>query len=232
MSIKAIITGATGMVGEGVLHECIQHPDVSSILVITRKPIEVKNPKVKELIHADFSDFSAIEGELNGYNAAYLCMGTTSFLVSEETYHHITFDLTLALARPLVRLNPDITLTYVSGAGTDESEEGRLMWTRVKGKTENELLRLPAKQAFMFRAGAIVPTKGLKNAYAFYKILNPFFPIIRKLFPKMVSSLKEIGQAMIHVTKHGYEKPVLEVIDIVKIAKREGEITNELKMDN
>jgi len=219
MSIKAVVTGATGMVGEGVLHECIQHPQVESILVIGRKPCRVNHPKVKEILHSDFSDFTPIMESLKGYNAAYLCMGTTSFLVSEETYSRITYDLTLALARPLVELNPDITLTYVSGAGTDSTENGRLMWTRVKGRTENALLALPAKQAYMFRAGGILPTPGLKNAYTFYKILNPILPLVRKILPNQFSSLKEIGEAMIQVTLNGYEKQILEVKDIVKAAK-------------
>lgn len=230
--IRAVITGATGMVGEGVLHECIHHPDVESILVITRKPTGVQHPKVKELIHADFSDFSSVESELEGYNAAYLCMGTTSFLTSEEKYSFVTYDLTMALARPLVEVNPDITLCYVSGAGTDSSEEGRLMWTRVKGKTENDLIKLGAKQAYMVRAGGIIPTRGLNNAYTFYKILNPILPLARKVFPKTISSLEEIGQAMIQATKHGYEKQILEVTDIVELARRAGGSLDEHKMDN
>lgn len=232
MAIKAIVTGATGMVGEGVVHECINHPGVESVLIITRKPTGIQHSKVKEIIHADFSDFTAIKQSLTGFNAAYLCMGTTSFLVSEETYSHITYDLTLALARPLVELNPGITLTYVSGAGTDSTEQGRLMWTRVKGKTENALLELPAKQVYMFRAGGITPTKGLKNTYTLYKVLNPILPLMRKLLPKQFSSLKEIGLAMIHVTKNGYTQSILEVTDIVKLAQDEGETLNELKLDN
>ena len=219
--IKAVVTGATGMVGEGVLHECIKHPDVESVLVITRRPTGVQHPKVKELIHGDFSDFSSVEAELEGYNAAYLCMGTTSFLTSEENYTHITHDLTLALARPLVKLNPDMTLCYVSGAGTDSTEAGKLMWTRVKGKTENDLIKLGARQAFMVRAGGIIPTKGLKNAYFFYRLLNPILPLTRKLLPKMISSLEEIGLAMIQATKNGYDTPFLEVSDIVELARRE-----------
>ena len=153
------------MVGEGILHECLNHPDVESVLVINRKPCGKEHPKLKELLHGDFSDFSAIEQELIGYNAAYLCMGTTSFRMSEENYSRITHDMTLALAQPLSRLNPNMTDCYVSGAGTDSSENGRLMWTNVKGKTENALMRLPFKQAFMFRAALIQPTKGLENTY-------------------------------------------------------------------
>ena len=224
--MRVIVTGATGMVGEGVLHECLRHPEVESVLVITRKSTGIQHPKMKELIHQDFSDFSSVESELSDYQAAYLCMGTTSFLTSEAKYSHITYDLTLALAQPLARLNPDITLCYVSGAGTDASEEGKLMWTRVKGKTENALQALSSKPAFMFRAGIISPTKGLQNAYTFYKIVNPILPLVRKVMPKMISSLEEIGLAMIQVTRSGYESKVLEVVDIIKSAERERKFLN------
>ncbi len=218
MSINAVITGSTGMVGEGVLHECLNHPNVDSVLVINRQSCGIEHPKLSEIIHADFSDFTALESSLKGYNAAYLCMGITSFRASEEVYTRITHDMTLALAGPLVKLNPDITLTYVSGAGTDGTESGRLMWTRVKGKTENALLGLPAKRAFMFRAGGITPTEGLKNTYTFYKILNPFFPFLRRLMPNSICSLEEIGLAMIQATLSGYHKSILEVADIVDLA--------------
>jgi len=186
--------------------------------MINRKPCGKEHPKLKEILHGDFSDFSAIEQELVGYNAAYLCMGTTSFMMSEENYSRITHDMTLALAQPLSRLNPNMTVCYVSGAGTDSSENGRLMWTNVKGKTENDLLKLPFRQAFMFRAGLIQPTKGLENAYLMYKLVNPIIPLLRKLFPGMVSSLREIGQAMIEATRSGYKEQIIEVKDIVQLA--------------
>ena len=218
MSIKAIITGSTGMVGEGVLHESLNHPDVESVLVINRKSCGIEHPKLSEIIHTDFSDFSSIESSLKGYNAAYLCMGTTSFLVSEEKYTYVTYDLTMALATPLATLNPEITICYVSGAGTDSTEEGRLMWTRIKGKTENDLLKLPNKQSFMFRAGMIQPTQGLENAYLMYKLVYPIIPLLRKIFPGIVSSLKEIGIAMIEATRSGYKSQIIEVNDIVQLA--------------
>lgn len=223
MKIKAIITGSTGMVGEGVLHECLNHPEVESVLVINRKTCGTTHPKLKEILHSDFSDFSAIEEKLVGYNAAYLCMGTTSFLVSEEKYSHVTHDLTMALATPLAKLNPEITICYVSGAGTDSTEAGRLMWTRVKGKTENDLLKLPNKQSYMFRAGLIQPTPGLSNAYLMYRVVNPVIPILRKIFPGMVSSLKEIGVAMIEATRSGYPSQIIEVTDIVQLAANNNE---------
>ena len=219
MKIKAIITGSTGMVGEGVLHECLNYPDLESVLVINRRSCNVKHPKLKEIIHEDFSDFSSLENELSGYNAAFLCMGVSSAGMKEKRYTHLTYDLTMALARPLSRLKPDISLCYVSGLGTDSSEKSRIMWARVKGKTENDLLKLPVKQAYMFRPGFIGPTKGLNNAYTFYKVINPLYPLLRKLFPKYISNLKEIGLAMINTVNIGYDKHILEVRDIVKLAK-------------
>ncbi|MCH7763930.1 MAG: NAD-dependent epimerase/dehydratase family protein [Candidatus Marinimicrobia bacterium] len=218
MKVKAIITGSTGMVGEGVLHECLNHPDIESVLVINRRSCNVHHAKLKEIIHQDFSDFSSIENELSGYNAAFLCMGVSSFGMREDKYTHLTYDFTMALARPLSTLNSDMTACYISGAGTDSSQKGRIMWARVKGKTENDLLKLPFKQAYMFRPGFIRPTKGLKNAYLFYKIVNPLFPVFRVLFPKYVTTLKEIGLAMIHTVNKGYDKQILEVRDIVKLA--------------
>jgi nucleoside-diphosphate-sugar epimerase len=182
MALNVIITGSTGMVGEGVLHECLLHSEVESILVINRKSCGLTHPKLKEILHEDFSDFSGLEQELTGYDAAYLCMGVTSLGLNEEKYRRITYDMTLALAEPLARLNPEITVCYVSGAGTDSSESGRNMWTRVKGRTENALLKLPTKQAFMFRAALIQPTKGLKNTYTAYKVINPIIPLLRKYF--------------------------------------------------
>ena len=219
MRIKAIITGSTGMVGEGVLHECLNHPEVESVLVINRRPCNVQNSKLKEIIHKDFSDFSSIVNELSGYDAAFLCMGVSAAGMKEDKYTHLTYDLTMALAKPLAKLNPEMTFCYVSGAGTDSTEKGRMMWARVKGKTENDLLKMNFKQAYMFRPGFIRPTKGLKNAYTFYKVINPIFPVLRVLFPKFLSTLSEVGLAMINTVSKGYDKKVLEVEDIVKLAK-------------
>lgn len=223
MSIKAIITGSTGMVGEGVLHECLKHPEVKSVLVINRKACGIEHPKLKEIIHSDFSDFSAVENELRGYNTAYLIMGVSSAGMSEEKYTHMTFDLTLALARPLKKLNPEMTLCYVSGSGTDSTEKGRMMWARVKGKTENNLLNLGFKQAYMFRPGFIEPTPELKNTYNFYKYLKPVIPILRKLFPKHIISLEEIGLAMIRVATAGSNRQILEIGDIRNLSKFDSE---------
>jgi len=218
MKIKAIITGVTGMVGEGVLHECLQHPEVKSVLVINRKPCGVKHQKLIEIIHSDFFDLSPIDIHLAGYNACYFCAGVSSVGKKEEEYKHITYDLTLNFAKTLLKLNSEMTFCYISGVGTDSTEKGRSMWARVKGKTENDLLKLGFKDAYMFRPGYIQPTKGLKNTYKIYKFFTSFYPILKTLFPKYVVSLEELGKSMINVTLHGSEKKVLECKDIVKLS--------------
>ena len=170
MKIKAIITGATGMVGEGVLYECLNHPDVESVLVINRRSCHTIHPKLKEIIHENFFNFSSIEEQLSGYNACFFCLGVSSVGMNEEKYTKVTYDLTLGFAGTLARLNPEMTFCYVSGAATDSSEKGKMMWARVKGKTENDLMKLPFKRAYMFRPGFMQPTKGLKNANKMYKV--------------------------------------------------------------
>jgi uncharacterized protein YbjT (DUF2867 family) len=217
--IRAIITGATGMVGEGVLHECLQHPQVEAVLVINRKPCGVVHPKLKEIIHADFFDISVIEGQLSGYNACYFCLGVSSIGMKEPEYYKLTYTLTLNFAQTLSKLNTDMTFCYVSGGSTDSSEKGSSMWARVKGKTENDLAKLPFKQEYNFRPGYMHPTKGLKNVLPYYKYFSWLYPAVRKLFPQFVSTLAELGQAMINVTLKGYDKRILEVRDIVAAAK-------------
>ncbi|MFB3055726.1 MAG: NAD-dependent epimerase/dehydratase family protein, partial [Ignavibacteriaceae bacterium] len=165
--INAIIFGATGMVGEGALHECLKHPDIESVLVINRRSCRVNHKKLKEIIHTDFLNFFPLESEIAGYNACYFCMGVSSIGKKEEEYTRITYDLTIHVANTLLKLNPDMIFTYVSGVGTDSTETGRSMWARVKGKTENDLRKLPFKASYMFRPGYIQPTKGLKNTYKF-----------------------------------------------------------------
>ena len=207
------------MVGEGVLHECLLHPDVESVLSISRRTCGMRHVKLKEILHQDFSDFSGIEKELSGYNAGFFCMGVSSVGKTEKTYRHLTYDLTLALARLLARLNPDMTICYVTGMGADSSEQGRVMWARVKGKTENELMKLSFRGAYMFRPGFIRPTKGLKNTHGFYRVLDPLFPLGKLLFPKAFLTLKEIGLAMINSVAARPEKRVLEVSDIAALAR-------------
>ena len=219
MKIKAIITGTTGMVGEGVLHECLNHPKVESVLVINRRACNVSHPKLKEIIHDNFYDLSKIEDQLKDFNACFFCLGTTSIRKSEELYTKITYNLTKVFADILVKLNPDLTFCYVSGSGTDSTEKGKIMWARVKGRTENYLIKLFPK-AYMFRPALILPTKGLKNKLTLYKIFYPLLPVVKLLFPKYVCSLKEVGLAMINSVIRGYEKNRLEVGDIIKLAKK------------
>jgi hypothetical protein len=217
--IRAIITGATGMVGEGVLHECLLSDKVEQVLVINRRPCGITHPKLKEIIHADFYDISAIQSQLVNYNACYYCLGITSLRMKEEDYYKITYTLTLYIAGILAKQNPGMTFCYVSGAGTDGTELKRNMWMRVKGKTENDLMRLSFKRAYMFRPGLMKPTKGLKNTLTLYKVLSFMMPVFSLLFPKFVCTLKEVGIAMINVTEKEYPKSVLEVTDIVAAAK-------------
>ena len=220
MKIKAIITGTTGMVGEGVMHECLNHPDVEEVLIINRRKSGFQHPKLKEIIHNNFYDFTDIKNDLVGYNACFFCLGTTSVGKKEDEYTKITFEITIALADLLVKLNTDMTFCYISGAGTDSTEKGRSMWARVKGRTENYILKLGFRQAFAFRPGIIVPTKGLRNTLSFYKYLFFLLPVVKLIFPKYICSLKEIGLAMINSVNKGYDKNVLEVEDIKNLASK------------
>lgn len=217
--IRAIITGVTGMVGEGVLHECLLHPDVEQIVVVNRKPCGIRHPKLKEILHSDFFDLAPIAEELRGYNACFFCLGVSSVGMSEEAYTRLTYDLTLHMATLLSELNPDMTFCYITGSGTDSSEVGRSMWARVKGRTENALLRLPFKRAYMFRPGYIHPTKGLKNTHGYYKYLSWMYPLLRPILPQYFISLQELGTAMIKSITKGYDKPILESKDIIQLAK-------------
>jgi hypothetical protein len=219
--IKAIVTGVTGMVGEGVLHECLQHPDVESVLIINRKPSGITHPKLKEIVHPDFFDISPIESQLSGYNACYFCLGVSSVGMKEPEYTKMTYTLTMHVAEALSRQNPDMTFCYVSGASTDSTEKGKSMWARVKGKTENDLMKLPFAQVFAFRPGYLHPTPGLKNTLPLYKFIGWLYPILKKLYPKTGTLLSELGLAMINVTKFGYDKKILEVGDIETVADRQ-----------
>jgi hypothetical protein len=217
--IRAIITGTTGMVGEGVLHECLLHPQVESILIINRKPCGITHPKLKEIIHQDFFDFSAIEQELDGYNTCFFCLGISSIGVKEEVYYSMTYTLTMHVAETLSRLNNGMTFCYVSGAGTDSSEKGSSSWARVKGKTENDLMKLPFRQVYAFRPGFIRPTKGLKYAHKFFSYIGWVFPLGRALYPSGFCTMKELGLSMIFVAANGYEKKILEGRDILALGK-------------
>lgn len=216
--LRVIITGASGMVGEGVLHECLQHNRIGEVLVIGRTPCGVTHPKLKEVIHKNFFDLTAIENQVTGYDACLFCLGVTSLGKKEAEYFDLTYTLTVTFAETLVKHNIDMVFCYVSGSGTNSTEKGRIMWARVKGKTENELLKMPFKKAYMFRPGYMHPTSGLQHAHKYYSYLKWLYPILKTLAPNTVSTLAQLGQAMINVLLDGYEKPVLEVSDINKLA--------------
>ncbi|MEO6489706.1 MAG: NAD-dependent epimerase/dehydratase family protein [Ferruginibacter sp.] len=218
--IKVIITGSTGMVGEGVLHECLQHEAIESILVLNRKNCGIIHPKLKEIIHQDFYDIQPLESQLTGYNACFFCLGISSVGMQENEFYQLTYILTLHIAQTLRKLNPAMSFCYVSGAGTDSSEKGRIMWARVKGKTENDLQKLKFKNAYNFRPGGLQPTEGLKNTHSYYKYLGWLIPLIRLVAPKYISTLKELGLAMINSVTQGYDKNVLEVKDIIALSKK------------
>ena len=204
------------MVGEGVLLECLNHPEVEQVLVVNRNPGGVSHPKLREIIHSDFFNLAPVEQELIGFNACFFCLGVSSVGMSSEDYKHITYDLTLNLAQLLAKLNPEMTFCYVTGAGTDSSERGPTAWARVKGATENALMRL-FNQAYMFRPAFMRATPGQKNVKS-YKVFSWFYPIGRALYPSGFCTLKEVGLAMINAVTKGYPKQILEVEDIVKLA--------------
>jgi uncharacterized protein YbjT (DUF2867 family) len=219
--MKVILFGATGMVGQGVLRECELDPEVTAILSVVRTSTGQQHPKLHEIVHRDFFDFTALDPELSGFDACFFCLGVSSAGMSEERYRRITYDIALAAARTLVKLNPQITFIYVSGTGTDSSEQGRVMWARVKGQTENALLRLPFKAAYMFRPGVIVPLHGIKSRTALYRIpyiiMGPFLPLLKRLFPKQILTTETLGRAMLMVAKSGASKTVLESWEINKL---------------
>jgi uncharacterized protein YbjT (DUF2867 family) len=220
--VKAIVFGATGMVGQGVLLECLEHADVSAVLAVVRSSCGVEHEKLSEVIHSDFLDYSSIEHQIAGFDACFFCLGVSAAGMSEAGYHRMTYEFAVAAAEMLVRQNPDMTFCYVSGAGTDSSERGRSMWARVKGKTENHLMRLPFKASFMFRPAYIQPLKGIKSKTRVYRmiytVMGPFYPLLKTLFPKYVTTTEKVGRAMIRVARDGYARQVLENSDINTLA--------------
>ena len=221
MAIKAILFGASGMVGEGVLHTVLNDPNISSVLVIGRRPSGTVHEKMRELLHNNFFDLSNIESQLSGYTACYFCLGTTSLGKSEQEYYKTTYELTLHAAGTLSRLNPDMTFCYVSGEGTDSTEKGRTAWARVKGKTENDLMKLPFKAVYNFRPGFIRPIKGMKHTLRFAKPLEYLYPVLKTLLPSHGTTMENIGHAMVNVTLNGYPKHILENKDIDHAAARQ-----------
>ncbi len=220
--MKVIVTGATGMVGKGVLLECLDHPDIAEVLSISRKITDINHPKLKELIHQDFSEFDSVAEQLKGYDACYACMGVSAAGMKEEQYTKRTYDFTLSLAKELIKIDKDMTFNYVSGVGTDSTEKGRTMWARVKGKTENDLLNLGFKQAFMFRPGAIIPLRGIQPSSKMYRILinnlKWLIKLMKRISPDSVVDTTQIGLAMVNVTLRGYDKKIITPKDILVLA--------------
>jgi uncharacterized protein YbjT (DUF2867 family) len=220
--MNVILFGATGMVGQGVVRECLLDPNVHQILSIVRSPSGQQHPKLRELVHNSFFDYSAIEPQLAGFDTCFFCLGVSSAGMDEAKYTHLTYDLTLAAATALARFNPNMTFLYISGAGTDSTGRGRIMWARVKGKTENDLLKLPFRAAYMFRPGFIQALHGIRSKTKlyqfFYTALNPVLPLLKSAFRRQITTTEELGQAMLHVGKHGYPKFILETADIVRAA--------------
>lgn len=216
--MNVLIFGATGMVGQGVLRECLLDERVQRVLVVGRSSLGQQHEKLREIVQQNLFDISAIGPELASMNACFFCLGVSSAGMSEERYTHVTYDLTMSVAETLARLNPAMTFVYVTGAGTDSSEHGRVMWARVKGRTENALLRLPFKAAYMFRPAAIMPLHGITSRTRWYRILyaatRPLWPILRRFAPSYVTTTERVGQAMINVAAQGYPKRVLENPDI------------------
>jgi uncharacterized protein YbjT (DUF2867 family) len=219
--MNVVLFGATGMIGQSVLRECLLDPDVKQILSIVRAPTGQHNAKLRELVHTDFADYSTVEANLTGFDACFFCLGVASAGMTEAQYTRITHDFTLAAATTLAQLNPSMTFLYVSGSGTDGTERSRSMWARVKGRTENDILKLPFKAAYMFRPGFIQPLNGIVSKTrlyrVFYAVLMPILPLLRSLFPRQILTTEQLGQAMLLVAKRGYPQPVLESVDITSL---------------
>jgi uncharacterized protein YbjT (DUF2867 family) len=221
--MKVILFGATGMVGQGVLRECLADPDVEKVLVVGRSALERSDPKLEEILHRDALDYGSIADRLGGYDACFYCLGVSAAGMSEADYRKITLDATLAAARVLVKTNPEMTFVYVSGAGTDSSEKGSSMWARIKGETENRLLELPFRRKLMFRPGYIQPLHGIKSKTRLYRVAYaigaPLYPLIKALAPNAASTTEIVGRAMLAAAKKGAPKEVLEVTDINALAR-------------
>ncbi len=221
--MNVLILGATGMVGQGALRECLIDPRVTSVLTLGRSKTGQQHPKLREIAHADLLDLSAIEGQLTGLDACLFCLGVSSFGMKEEQYAKVTHDLTLSIAQTLLRLNPGLSFQYVSGANTDSTEKGSSMWARVKGRTENELLAMPFRSAYMLRPGGIVPLHGIRSKTAvyqlFYTLTKPILPLLQRSFPKYVTTTEELGRAMIVLASGQSPSRVIENLEITSLGK-------------
>ena len=217
--MKVILTGATGLVGEGVLLTCLEHPDIKEVLIINRKPQGTIHPKLKECIVPDFLKIDEFTSPLTGYDACFYCAGMTSFRMDEKEYNHVTYDITLHVANILAIQNPNMIFIYISGSFTDSNEKSKLMWTRVKGKTENALLKIPFRKVYNYRPGFMKPVPGQKNIPLFYKMIGVFYPVFQMLFPDQTCTIREVGLAMINSVLKGYPKHILHIKDIQLLAK-------------
>ena len=217
--MKVIITGTTGMIGEGILLECLNDDRISSILSVSRKPTGKNHPKLKEYIVSDFLLLHEGDENLKGYDACFFCAGISSIGISQADYERISYDTTLQFARA-VGPNPNMSFIYVSGSGTDSTEKGRLHWARVKGKTENDLMKLPFKQAFGFRIGIVIPAEGQVHVLTYYKYVSWLIPLLKIIAPNILNSMKQVANAMIHVSKNGYKSNIIYVKDIHRFSKQ------------
>jgi uncharacterized protein YbjT (DUF2867 family) len=216
--LKVIITGATGMIGEGVLLVCLKNPDVERILIINRRQAGITHPKLQEVILEDFHDLSPLEELLSGYDACFFCLGVSSVGMKIDAYRRVTYDLTINFGETVSRLNKNMVFIYVSGAGTDGTEKGRIEWARIKGKTENDLRKLPFRRVYGYRLGFIKPLAGQKKAHAFYNYINWFFPIGKKLSPDHFNTMEELGLSMISIARNDYPENTIYGKDISKVA--------------
>jgi uncharacterized protein YbjT (DUF2867 family) len=216
--MNVILFGATGMVGQGVLRECLLDPGVERVLAIGRGPSGKSDPKLRDLVMKDLTDYAAVAADLAGYDACFFCLGVTSTGMTEADYRKVTVDIAAAAARTLVEKNPQMTFVYVSGAGSDSTGKSRTMWARVKGEGENAILSLPFKGKFVFRPAFIRPLHGITSRTASYRVLyaviRPFVPVIVALFPKHVTTTERVGRAMLSVARNGHPKAILENADI------------------
>lgn len=222
--MKVVLFGATGMVGQAALRECLLDPKVEAVLSIGRTSTGTTHPKLKELVHKDLSNYSGVDSQLTGFDACYFCLGTPSAGKNESDYSRVTYDITIAAAKCLSRLNPQMTFVYISGDGADSSETSKTMWKRVRGKTENALFRLPFKAVYIFRPGVIQPLHGIQSKTTLYRVLysatKPLLPMLRLAFPKLVITTEVIARAMLNVTNDGYAKKILNNSDLDKVGSK------------
>jgi uncharacterized protein YbjT (DUF2867 family) len=220
--MNVLIFGATGMVGQSVLRECLLSSEITSVQAVGRTSLEQQHPKLRSVVPKDMWDYTTIEDKLTGFDACFFCLGVSSSGLSEEAYKRITYDLPLAAADTLARLDPKMVFVHISGTGADSSERGPSMWARIKGKTENALLRLPFKAVYIFRPGAIQPLHGIKSKtrsyHLLYVVTAPLWPLLRALFPRYILTTEQVGRAMLAAAKSGYPKRVLETADIYELS--------------